>query len=241
MIIILPMTGSNRFQSEEYFYPKPLIEIYQKPMLQIALEAYFNLDISLYLPIISRTDKTEYNLDAVLEQILHKKDFLIHVLDGSTSGSLCTSMLAADLINNKEEVLIINYDQYFDFNLDEALNEFKKAKSDFGVICFDSTHPKWSYVQLDPNNNIERVEEKKPISRNAMAGIYYFKNYDIFKNAASKSLIEAPTDKNNFYISDALNHCILSGMNGKAYKIDRASYEKFSQPSDLEKFIEQNT
>ena len=132
MIIVLPMTGPNRFKSEEYFYPKPLLEIYQRPMVQVALEGYFDMDVSLYVPIISDKDKVEFSLDAVLEQILIEKNHKIITLKGATSGSLCTTMLAVDEVDRNEELLIINYDQYLDFDLSSVISAFRDKKNDFG-------------------------------------------------------------------------------------------------------------
>ena len=46
---------------------------------------------------------------------------------------------------------------------------------DGGVIVFDSVHPRWSFVRVDKAGFVIETAEKRPISRLATAGFYYFR------------------------------------------------------------------
>lgn len=237
MNILLPMTGDNRFKSSSYFYPKPLVEVGKQPMVQLAIEQYLALmDVNL-IPIIASSDSLTFNLDLVLERICEGYNHSVVKVDGDTAGSLCTALLALEKVADEQELLIVNYDQYLGFDIEEALELYRIQKNDFGVVCFESAHPKWSYVALGLDNSVIEAAEKKPISKNALAGFYYFKNKSIFLEAAAQCILEAPVDKKVFFTSDVLNHCVLKGYTGSAFHIDRNSYAKFTDPTDVDGFL----
>ena len=238
MNILIPMTGDNRFNSSDYFYPKPLVEINGTPMVELAIDQFRSLEKACLIPVISKSDALDFSLNFALEQICSDRKFSIIEIAGETAGSLCTCLLALGHIPDDSEILIINYDQHLRFDPEVAIDFFRQGKCDFGVVCFDSTHPKWSYVELDANDNVMQAAEKKPISKNALAGFYYFKDKRSFFQSAERCILEAPLNKKVFFVSDTLNHCILSGQNGKAFRIKVDQFIKFSSPSDIRLFSE---
>ena len=74
-------------------------------------------------------------------------------------------------------------DQLVSINIDRAINYFVNANCDGGLVTFNSRNPRWSYAMIT-NNKVQQTAEKNPISNNAIAGIYYFKDGLTFMQAS---------------------------------------------------------
>ena len=66
--VLIPMAGAgSRFQQAGYTFPKPLIEVRGKPMIQIVVEN-LNVDAN-FIFIAQREHRQKYNLDSMLQLI----------------------------------------------------------------------------------------------------------------------------------------------------------------------------
>jgi len=104
------------------------------------------------------------------------------------------------------------------------------------VITFDSVHPRWSFVSDDDNGNVLEVCEKRVISRNAIAGFYYYDTAKRFFDAAKDVLIKGCSTNGLFYISSTLNEVILNNGVVKHFKIPSSSYHSFYSPAKISEF-----
>ena len=64
--ILIPMAGAGtRFQKAGYTFPKPLIEIDGKPMIQLVVE---NLNVEAnFIFVVQKEHRDKYNLDSLLK------------------------------------------------------------------------------------------------------------------------------------------------------------------------------
>ena len=170
--ILIPMAGhGSRFKEKGYIFPKPFISIKNKPMIQMVIE---NLAIEAnYNFIILKEHHDNYNIKNVLS--LCAENCNIIELDHVTEGAACTSLLAESHIDNEKPLIIANSDQFIEWNSSEVMYSIISSGVDGAILTFKSTHPKWSYAKVDKNNFVTEVAEKKPISTNATAGLYYWK------------------------------------------------------------------
>lgn len=162
--------------------------------------------------------------------LLAGPDSLVIQQVGDTKGATCSSLLAAETIDTEDELIISNGDQFIDYDISEVLSYFRSQNADAGVINFESVHPQWFFILKDENQNLNEiveVAEKKPISRNAIAGFYYFKKGKYFVEN-SFDMIRKHADVNGmFYISPVLNEMILKGLKCVCYKIPNDKYYSF--------------
>ena len=95
--ILIPMAGAgSRFEKAGYTFPKPLIEVREKPMIQVVIE---NLNIKAnYIYVVQKEHRKKYNLDTLLNLITPKCKVV--EVDGLTEGAACTALLAKKYINN---------------------------------------------------------------------------------------------------------------------------------------------
>ena len=145
MNVLIPMAGAgSRFAQQGYTFPKPLIEVNGKPMIQVVVE---NLNIEAhYIFIVQQEHYEKYNLKYLLNIIAPGCEII--QINGVTEGAACSTLLAKDYINNNFPLLIANSDQYIEWNSNECLYAFTADEIDGGIITFEATHPKWSYAKV---------------------------------------------------------------------------------------------
>jgi len=67
-----------------------------------------------------------------------------------------------------------NSDHYIEWDSNEFMYSMIADDVDGGILTFEATHPKWSFVKLDENGFVTEVAEKKPISNIATVGLYFW-------------------------------------------------------------------
>ncbi len=232
MNVLIPMAGAgSRFQQAGYTFPKPLIDVDGKPMIQVVTD---NLNIdATFIYVVQKEHREKYNLDTLLNLIT--PNCKIVEVDGVTEGAASTTLLAKEYIDNDEPLVMANSDQFIEWDSNEFMYKMIEQKVDGGIITFQSTHPKWSFVKLK-NGYICEVAEKKPISDIATVGVYYWaKGSDYVKYA--EQMIEKNIRVNNeFYVCPVFNEAISDGKKIKAFHIEKMW--GLGTPEDLKTFLE---
>jgi HAD superfamily hydrolase (TIGR01509 family) len=230
--ILIPMAGKgSRFQDKGYVFPKPLIEVQQKPMIQLVIE---NLNIKAqYIFLVLKEHYTKYNLKYFLESIC--PGCKIVIVDQITEGAACTSLLAKEYINNENMLLIANSDQYIEWNSSEIMYSLLSSNADGGILCFESSHPKWSFAKV-VNDIVTEVAEKKPISNNATVGIYYWKKGSDYVRYCESMINKNLRVNNEFYICPVYNEAIKDHKRIEIRKVKKMY--GLGTPEDLEFFLE---
>ena len=230
--VLIPMAGAgSRFEKAGYTFPKPLVEADNKPMIQWVIES-LNLD-SNYIFLVQREHQQKYNISSTLKIL--KPNCKIVYLDGVTEGAACTTLLAKKFINNDNPLIIANSDQFIEWDTSKTMYNFYSKKIDGGILCFNSSHPKWSYAKVDKNNYVKKVAEKKVISNNATVGLYFWKKGKDYVNYAEKMIKKNIRVNNEFYVCPVYNEAI---KDNKKIIIDRADKMwGLGTPEDLDFFI----
>lgn len=230
------MSVATNFDNTEYQYPKPLIEINGKPLVELVVACLDQIKVEKrFIFIVSATDCQKYHLDSVLQLITAGRGVVIQ-LEKETRGAACSALMAIDFIDNDDSLMISNGDHIFDYDLNRVITEFDSGEVDAGTVCFDSVHPKWSFVRLDENNKIIETAEKRPLSRNAIAGLYYFRHGSDFVRAAMKTIEKDASVNGNFYVAPTLNELVLEGKNLEIYSIPSATYHNFYSAHKLKEY-----
>jgi dTDP-glucose pyrophosphorylase len=235
MKVLIPMAGAgSRFEKAGYTFPKPLIEVNGKPMIQLVVE---NLNIEAeYVFIVQKEHYDKYNLQYLLNLI--SPDCKIVQVDGITEGAACTTLLAKEYIDNDDALLIANSDQFVDWNSNEFLYSMQAGEVDAGILTFESVHPKWSFAKLDEEGLVCEVAEKKPISNKATVGIYYWKQGSDYVKYAEQMIEKDKRVNNEFYVCPVFNEAIDDGLRIKTFDID--NMWGLGTPEDLEVFLNES-
>lgn len=233
MNVLIPMAGAgSRFEKAGYTFPKPLIEVNGKPMIQVVVEN-LNLDAN-YIYIVQKSHREKYNLDSLLKLITPSCDII--EVDGITEGAACTALLASHLINNDRPLFFANSDQFVEWNPNEFMYKMQESNVDGGIAIFHSTHPKWSFVKVDESGYVTEVAEKRPISDLATVGYYYWKFGSDFVNYANTMISKNIRVNNEFYVCPVFNEAVQDGKQISIYEIEKMW--GLGTPEDLNYFVD---
>ena len=218
MNILIPMAGAgSRFANAGYTFPKPLIEVNGKPMIQVIVE---NLNIDAHFVfIVLKAHYDMYHLKTLLNLLCPGCDII--QVDKVTEGAACTTLLAKEFIDNGNPLLIANSDQYVEWDSNEFMYSMQADSIDGGILTFRSTHPKWSFVSLDENGFVDRVVEKEPISDIATVGIYYWTRGSDYVRFAEQMIEKNIRVNGEFYVAPVYNEGIAEHKKIKIFDVKK--------------------
>jgi len=202
--IVIPMAGEGkRFQEAGYSFPKPLIEVKGKMMIEWAIKSVPEFDDTKFIFLV----RPGFPWESVFSKLV--KNFKVIEVKEVTEGALCTCLLAREDIDAYEELMIVNSDQYVKWYSYAFFEQIKRGQYDGGILLFNSVHPKWSYAEINEEDDIvTRVAEKDPISRHATCGIYYFTRGSDFVAGADSLIKKNIRFNNEFYVCPVYNEMI---------------------------------
>ncbi len=233
MNIVILMAGSEKDFSEKGF-PKYLIEIQNKPIIQRTIESLENVGDNITC-IIRKEDQDKYFLGDTLK-ILCPKCNIVEIA-GDTKGAVCSALFAIDAINNEEELLILNGSQLIKTDIAPAIEDFRKRNLDGGIVVINAVSPKYSSVLLDENGFVIQTSEKRPISNVASTGCCYYKHGSDFVNAAFAVIEKDVNTQGVYYISATFNEMILDGKRIGVFEISKKDYLTFSSYQMYEDYV----
>lgn len=231
------MAGSgSRFAKAGFTKAKPFIDVAGKPMIVRVMENLKYPDAQFFL-IGQERHLTEEN--KTINEI--KDNFNAHFIfiDKLTEGTVCTILHARKYINNNTPLLIANSDQIIENGIAGFINDCFQRSLDGSILTFndESLNPKWSFAKTDDNGLVTEVQEKKPISDLATAGIYLFRKGNDFVDGAIDMIINNDRVNNEFYTCPVYNYAIKNGLQIGTYSINHTWMHGLGTPEDLEKYL----
>lgn len=235
MNVVIPMAGSDEsFRKHGFPYAKPVIEIRGKPLIEHAFNCLSGIPNARFVFVVRKDDALRFHLRDVLR--LLDPDAAVVLAEGATAGSACTTLLAVDFIAKDEELLIANGDQVLDFDVNRAIESMRERELDAGTVVFDSVHPRWSYVKINDEGLVIEAAEKRPVSRNATAGFYYFKQGQLFVSAAFNMIRKGANLNGTYFVCPAFNELVLAGKRIGVVPIERDQYISLATPQAIEEY-----
>ena len=237
MQIVYPLAGqANRFQQRGYTFPKPLIEMGGRSLIEIVLSSVAPPSPCKHIFICRKEHLAQFFLGDVLR--LLRPGCEVIDAHGDTAGALCTVLLAIDQIDPEQELLIVNGDQYIAESLDPFYQRCRTSDVDGCILTFEATHPRWSFVRTaatDPTRVME-VSEKRPISKQATAGLYYFRRAADFVEAAERMVVKGIRTAGQFFICPVYNEMILQGKKIVSHHLSDGAMYSLGTPEDVDTF-----
>jgi NDP-sugar pyrophosphorylase family protein len=209
--IVIPMAGrGSRFAEAGYPNPKPLIPVGGMPMIEWVVENVRpQRDHRFHFICQAEHLRVYSDIEIKLKEIA--PSCTVTTVEEVTEGAACTVLLAEQFINNDDELMIANSDQYVEVDIDEYLQFQDNSECEGLIMSFKDNDPKWSYCRFDGHGRVTEVVEKQVVSDEATVGIYNFKKGSDFV-AAAKEMIEDDFRVNGeFYVAPAYNYLINKG------------------------------
>lgn len=236
--IVIPMAGGGAaFKNAGYSFPKPLIDVNGKTMVEVVVH---NLRPSMphrFIFVCNKEQYDKYDLYHILQNATANK-FEVITLIGRTEGAAATVLTASRFINNDDELIVANADQFIEGGIEDFIVTGRAGEKDGLILTFPASHPKWSYARADENARVLEVAEKKVISTHATVGVYYFKKGRDFVEAAQAMIHKNIRYNNEFYVCPVFNELILQDKNIFIKEIPAEKMHGLGTPEELNKFLE---
>ena len=236
--IVMPIAGlGSRFLQAGYTAPKPLIPVHGVPMIEAVIT---NIRPStghrfIFLALAEHLEGSQ------LRQVLESAapGCVVVPVDRVTEGAACTVLLARQLIDTSDSLMIANCDQWVDIGIDDYLAAMERAQADGLIMTMRADDPKWSFVGFDEHHRITCVVEKKVISDEATVGIYNFRAGSAFVRAADAMIAKNLRVNGEFYVAPVYNELIEAGARLTVFNVGREFDGMYGlgTPADLERFL----
>ncbi|MDD6810668.1 MAG: NTP transferase domain-containing protein [Lachnospiraceae bacterium] len=247
--ILIPMAGAGqRFADAGYQVHKPAIMTIdretgeEKPMVVCATKDLPGVasDGSNVIYV----DRTFHKTDGV-EDTIHKyypKATFITV-DHLTEGQACTCMLAEEMLDPEEPLLIAGCDNGMDIDTEA----FETLTKDCDCIVFTYRHNEavlanpnaYGWMITDEEGNITGTSIKRAISDTpmedpAVVATFWFRKAKVFLEATKKMIAENDRINGEFYVDQTAKHVLDLGYKAKIFDIER--YVGWGTPADYEAY-----
>ena len=235
--VVIPMAGEgSRFQKAGYTVPKPFIDVRGKQMIQWVIDNVSSTKYKLEFIFLCREKHLDNNSMSFLD--LQDLSYKIVPVKNLTEGAASTVLLAKDILNPDLPLVIVNSDQYLEWNADSFYTSLLNPTYDGIISTFYSPDPsdtKWSFVELDENTLISKVAEKVWLGPNATTGIYGWKRASDFILYAEQMIQKNVRVNNEFYICPVYNEAIQDSK--KIRYIECKKLWGLGVPDDLDYFL----
>ena len=209
--IVVPLAGKDKaFEARGMI--KPLTKVAGKEIIRwIAESRPFPYDAAIF--VVLQEHQAEYGIVDALRSFFGE-NIRVVIAEQMTEGSPQSILLARELIDNDEELLIDLGDQYLDL---AGFADFLAAQRDScaGVIpTFESYYYNRGYMLLDDAGRVLKVSEKDatPISTHSTACISYFRHGTEFVRYADRMIARQRTAANGAYLPSLVyNELIEAG------------------------------
>lgn len=219
MDVIIPLAGhSRRFKAAGYLGPKALLMAGKKTILEHVVSMFDGHDCVFHF-IINEYQKYEVpNICEYLKEITPRST--VTVINPHEVGPVFTA-LAAPLASEDKPIVI----SYCDFTVEWDFQKFLNSAQEYdgAIAAFKGFHPAsfgttyFAYMKVSETSELQELREKESftddrVAEPASAGIYYFKNFSIFKKYGNLLLSKNTLELPEAYVSLLFNEMIKDGL-----------------------------
>ena len=242
MNVLITLAGqSKRFYNAGYKKPKFLLPIGSSTVISEVVKKFDDNDTFHF--VLTEEQITEnHNLKDYIKNL--RKNIHLNIIKSHNLGPVY-SALQAKSIRDDSSIII----SYCDFLIDWDYKKFKREiyGYDGAIVSFKGFHPSsftgtlYCYLKIK-NKLITELREKKsfttkPSNEFASAGIYYFKNFGIFKKNGYRALEDKKMVKKykEIYVSLPYTYLLNEKTNILNFEVER--FVSLGTPKDYEEFI----
>lgn len=236
--IVLPIAGrGSRFAEAGYELPKPLIQIHHVAMIEVVVNNVRPSCEYRFIFVALKEHLDHLGMEETLKRIA--PGCTIIPVTQVTEGAACTVLLARDIIDSDDQLMLANSDQWVDIDIDHYINQMNIKNADGLIMTMWADDPKWSYVGFNDAGFVNNVVEKQVISNEATVGIYNFRHGADFVRAANQMIAKNFRVNNEFYVAPAYNEMIAWGAKINICNVGKVGDGMYGMgvPHDLQTFI----
>lgn len=241
--LLIPLAGrGNRFVTEGYKDPKPLIEVSGKAMIIQAADYLPECESQTFICL--KDHLQQYPLESAIKK--GYPNAKVVSLDKVTEGQACTCELGLEGENENVSLLIGACDNGVLFNKEKYQALLDDASVDAIVWSFRH-HPSseqnpqmYGWIKTDGGDKVTGVSVKVPISQDpyndhAIVGMFYFRKAKYFLDALNTMYQNNTRVNNEFYVDSCVNELVAAGLNVKVFEVE--DYICWGTPNDYRTFV----
>ena len=219
----LVLAAGNSFKNDtDADYPVSMSELDGKPLIQWIVEDLQKISNNRIVVVVNKDDISRFHIDRTLKLI--EPSITVVGTHGNVAGAACSALLGIQSLDLDEELVILNGNEKITESHIDLMDRIHATNAAVGLVSFDSTHPRYSYALTGRNRNVTEIVEKDPVSRNALAGFFWFSSARIIDVAIKSMILKDASVNDLFYLSPAINEIILEGLEVSMIKIENSKY-----------------
>ncbi|MGU3469172.1 glycosyltransferase family 2 protein [Methylobacterium sp. C33D] len=242
MNVLVLAGGSHQAPLTANEYPVWLTDVDGTLLLERQVGLLQALSPTKFTFIFRSEDSENYFLENIIEQFAPRSTII--GIRGETAGAACSALLAIEHIDMDAELIVASATDQIDVDLTAVISRFREINADAGALTFPSLHPRYSYVRIDKNGWVVESAEKRPISRLASTGFYWFAKASDFFDAIKEMIIKDAHVHGKFYVCPALNELILKHKKIAVHQLAADQYHPLKtekQLSSMEQALTEGT
>lgn len=210
MKVLILAAGRGNLDPAEGGYPLTLTEFDGTPLIERLIAGSKAIPGAEVIVALRGDEIAQFHLDDIVKLV----DPAVRILrvDRETKGAACTALLAIEQLEVDDEVLVLNGNELIDADFVAAIAEFREKGYAAGTLTFSSVHPRYSYVRLGEDGLVIEAAEKRPISRHATMGFYWFRSGNRLVEALKEVIRKDDNVGGVYFICPAFNELILEGL-----------------------------
>ena len=221
MNVLILGAGKPAVEADSGSYPTLLTELGGVTLVERILTSVAALPARRLIVALREEDVARHHVDHVVRLVAPNAQVVRS--KGVTSGAACTALLASQHFLADEELLIVSANEWLSCSYSESVEGLRSHGFDAGTLVFDSVHPRYSYVRVREGQVLEAAE-KKPISRHATAGFYWFARTSDFLAGAHEMIRKDAHVNGLFYVCPVFNELILAQKKVGALPLNPSHY-----------------
>jgi NDP-sugar pyrophosphorylase family protein len=232
--------NSERFKKRGYFTPKPFIIIDGRPMIHWVCDMFDSKDIFVF--IIQKDHGRVAGYRQILETAAAKN--VVLEIEPNRQGPVFTTLLADDVIDDDEEVLVTYCDFYQHWNYQKFL--WSVQGYDGGIVIFKGFQPAsfgntyYAYLRCNEKNEMVELREKRSFTDDrhrepASTGVYYIRSWRLYRQYAHRVIDALQSVGGEYYVSLIYNPMVADGLRVATYQAER--FVCWGTPEDLEQYL----
>lgn len=227
MNIVVLAAGDTTAAAGGPSYPSWLSEVDGCLLLDRQIQRLSDLDDPRFIFAFQNADISRHHVDSIATQLVPGSRII--EVNRDTGGAACTALLAMGMVDAEGELIVSSATDHIDVDFVEVIEYFRAHEARAGVITFDSLHPRYSFLRIDEGGNVVEAAEKRPISRHANAGFYWYARASDFFDSIKTMILKGASVNGVFYISPSLNEMILQGHRVVAWTLRPHQYQPLKE------------
>lgn len=228
---IITAAGDSRpvFKTAGFDLPKSLVTRRGKSVLSRAIGSY-GIDLEATTVAVNEQEDDEWQVGDRI-----KRDFphiAVARVSSGVKGALATALIAlADI--DECPLVVAAGDSTVAGGITGFVGDFFARGLSAATVAFESSSPRWSYLQVNGRGRVGQVAEKAVIGPLATTGVFYFASSRQFLEAATWVMVNNASHLGQFYVSTTLNYLIAKDLPVGYSVIPRDRYRSWSLPADF--------